>query len=91
MAMSWWKEVVVILDALNAPVGEKSGAIPLFYEDGKRISPTTTFYRLGFDRGGFLRMGSGWDDDRSIKIANGSDIEISLVRVFVVVLTNGWA
>ena len=60
----WWcKEVVGTLDALTASVGEKSGAIPQFFEDGKRISPRTTFYRLGFDGGGFLRMGSGWEDD----------------------------
>jgi hypothetical protein len=42
--------------------------------DGKRISPIEDHISQGWgliEAGGFLRMGSGWDDDGSIKIANG--------------------
>jgi hypothetical protein len=47
------------------------------------------------EAGGFLRMGSGWDDDGSIKIANGIEWHWNIyplyVCVFVVVVVRGWA
>lgn len=84
--------IVGILDALTAPVGEKSGAIPLFLKMANESRRRPHFTGWGLMEADFFAWEvDGMTIDRSKLRMASSDIEISLVRVFVVVLTNGWA
>ena len=78
--------------SLHAPVGDKWGAIPQFFEDGKRVCREPHFkvgvwWRWISSHGTWM---GGRFDHSKLRMAS-SDIEMSLVRVFVVVVRRGWA